>query len=64
MTYVIYFNVAIASPVEMFLLEIQKLIEFRSLNIDSFVQMWKPRFRVADWIVGVRERIVSEDQGK
>lgn len=63
LVYIIFFNISIAAPVEMLLLEFKKLIEFRSLNVDSFVQMWQPKFKVADWITGVRERIVSEDQG-
>ena len=63
LVYVIYFNLKIAAPVEMFLLEFQKLIEFRSLNIDSIVQTWNPEFKLSEWMTGVKERVVSEDQG-
>ena len=63
MTYVFYFNIRLASPVEIFLLEFQKLIEFQNLNIDSIIQIWYPDFSLADLIQGYKERIVSEDQG-
>lgn len=62
MTYVIYFNINIATPVEMFLLEMQKLIEFKNLNLNSIVQLWEPDFDSTDWMRGYTERIVSEDQ--
>ena len=62
MTYVIYFNIRISSPVEVFLLEMQKLVEFQNLNVNSFVKMWEPEFEVTDWIRGHRERLVNEDQ--
>lgn len=52
MTYVIYFNIRLAAPVEMFLLEFQKLIEFQNMNIDSIVQIWIPDFMVTDWVQG------------
>ena len=63
MTYVIYFNIKIAAPVEMFLLEFQKLIEFQNLNMDSIIQIWYPEFSLNDWVQGYKERIVSEEQG-
>ena len=63
MTYVIHFNIKIAAPVEMFLLEMQKLIEFQNLNLDSIIQIWYPEFSLDDWVQGYKERIVSEEQG-
>ena len=46
----------------MFLLEMQKLIEFQNLNMDSIIHIWYPEFSLNDWVQGYKERIVSEEQ--
>lgn len=40
----------------------QKMIEFKNLNVNTVVQIWEPEFEVTDWIRGYRERLVNEEQ--
>lgn len=49
---------------EMVLLEFKNLIEFRTLNVEGFVQLWDKDFKLGKWLNGIKTDLINEDQEK
>ena len=46
----------------MVLIEFKKIIEFEFLNPEGMIKLWKPDFKLNEWVTGVKSDIVNPDK--
>ena len=60
--YMMYYNISLPSITEMVLQEFKKIIEFEFLNPEGMVRLWKPDFKLNEWMTGVKADIINPEK--